>query len=140
VPTRSADFAERHLRQKIVFMNEKLVLNPSIRSHPDVVTRDQLATFLDRQPARGVAERVFGSVVEFCLGAGAAHGLTGSMGGEQFAALVKCVGDIPTWDRLRLFGGRVLTGDAVNVYAGGHYLPREQLGRGETLRVKWSRG
>jgi len=134
------DFADRHVAQKLVFMNEKLVVSPSIRAHPDVVTRDKLAAFLDRQRTPGFTQRVFGSVVEFCLGAEAAHGLTGSIPGERFAALVKCVGDIPTWDRLRLFGGRVMTGDVVNMYVGGRYLPREQLGHGGALGLSWSRG
>lgn len=126
--------------QKIVFMNASLALSPSIRSHPDVVTRDKLAAFLDAQQVPGLARRLFGSVVEFCLGSEAARGLTGTIPAERFAALVKCVGAIPTWDRLRLYGGRVLTGDVSNLYVGGHYLPREQLGHGGALRVKWSRG
>ena len=63
------DFAERYVSQKIVFTNPNLTVSPSIRAHPDVITRDKLAGFLDRQPAAGFAQRVFCSVIEFCLGA-----------------------------------------------------------------------
>ena len=90
-------------------MNPNLTVSPSIQAHPDVILHDQLGTFLDRQQAPGLSQRLFGSVIEFCLGRETAHSLTGSLGGERFTALVQCVADIRTWDRLRLFGGKVLT-------------------------------
>jgi len=134
------DFAARHVSQKIVFMNPNLTVSPSIRAHPDVITRDKLAAFLDRQQAAGFAQRVFCSVIEFCLGADTAQSVTGSIGKEQFAALVKCVGEIRTWDRLRLFGGKVLTGDLYELHIGGRRLPREEVGPAGSIRVNWSRG
>jgi hypothetical protein len=137
-PALGCDF-DRYVSQKVVFMNPNLTVSPSIQSHPDVVTRDKLAAFLDRQPAAGLAQRVFGSLIEFCLGAEAAQSVTGGLGGESFAALVRCVGDIRTWDRLRLYGGKVLTGDLLQLHAGGRHLPREEIARG-SMRVAWSRG
>jgi hypothetical protein len=135
---RESDFG-RYVSQKVVFMNPNLTVSPSIRSHPDVITRDKLAAFLDRQQAAGLAQRVFASVIEFCLGAEAAQSVAGGIGGERFAALVKCVADIRTWDRLRLYGGKVLTGDLLQLHASGRHLPREEVARG-SLRVAWSRG
>jgi hypothetical protein len=134
------DFAARYVSQKIVFMNPKLTVSPSIRSHPDVVTRDKLAAFLDRQQAAGFAQRVFCSVIEFCLGAEAAQNVGGGIGRERFAALVQCVGDIRTWDRLRLFGGKVLTGDLYQLRVGGQLLTRDQVETRGPIRVGWSRG
>jgi hypothetical protein len=133
------DFAARFVSQKIVFTNPNLTVSPSIRAHPDVITRDRLASFLDRQQAAGFAQRMFCSVVEFCMGNEAAQGVTGTIGGERFAELVKCVADIRTWDRLRLYGGRVLTGDLLQLHAAGRRLPREEIARG-SMRVTWSRG
>ncbi|HEX5271244.1 MAG TPA: nuclease-related domain-containing protein, partial [Gemmataceae bacterium] len=133
------DFAARFVSQKIVFTNPNLTLSPSIRNHPDVITRDKLAGFLDRQPGAGFARRVFCSVVEFCLGNEAAQGVTGSIGAERFAAIVKCVAEIRTWDRLRLYGGKVLTGDLLQLHVAGRHLPREEIARG-AMRVSWSRG
>jgi hypothetical protein len=133
------DFA-RHVVPKVVFMNPNLALPPSIGNHPDVITRDKLAAFLDGQQRAGLAERVFRSVIEFCLGGEAAHGLTGALGGASFAALVKCVGDIPTWDRLRLYGGKVLTGDVYDLHLGGQRLSRADMGVRGQVRVAWSRG
>jgi hypothetical protein len=135
---REGDFT-RYVSQKIVFMNPNLTVSPSIRAHPDVITRDKLAGFLDRQPAAGLAQRVFCSVIEFCVGSESAQNVTGNIGGEQFAALVRCVADIRTWDRLRLYGGKVLTGDLLQLHAGGRHLPREEIARGP-MRVAWSRG
>jgi hypothetical protein len=129
----------RYVSQKIVFMNANLSVSPSIRAHPDVITRDKLAAFLDRQPAAGFAQRVFCSVIEFCLGAEAAQSVAGGIGGEQFASLVRCVADIRTWDRLRLHGGKVLTGDLLQLHVGARHLPREEIAR-EPMRVTWSRG
>jgi hypothetical protein len=134
------DFAARHVCQKIVFTNPNLTVGPSIRAHPDVITRDKLAAFLDQQQSAGFAQRVFCSVIEFCLGADTAQSVTGSIGKEQFAALVKCVGEIRTWDRLRLFGGKVLTGDLYELQIGGRQLPRDELGPTASIRVNWSRG
>jgi hypothetical protein len=135
---RERDFG-RYVSQKVVFMNPSLTVGPSIRAHPDVITRDRLAAFLDRQPAAGFARRVFCSVIELCLGAEAAQSVTGEIGGERFAALVRCVADIRTWDRLRLHGGKVLSGDLLQLHAGGRHLPREEVARG-SMRVAWSRG
>ncbi len=133
------DFAARYVSQKVVFMNPNLTVSPSIRAHPDVITHDKLAAFLDRQRAAGFTQRVFCSVIDFCLGAETAQSLTGSIGGERFAALVQCVAGIRTWDRLRLFGGKVLSGDLLQLHAVGRHLPREEIGRG-SMRVAWSRG
>jgi hypothetical protein len=135
---REHDF-DRYVSHKVVFMNPNLTVSPSIRAHPDVITRDRLASFLDRQPSAGMAQRVFASVIEFCLGAEAAQSAAGSIGGERFAALVQCVADIRTWDRLRLYGGKVLTGDLLQLHVGGRHLPREEIARG-SMRVAWSRG
>ena len=121
-----SEFASRHVSHKVVFMNPNLTVSPSIRAYPDVITRDKLAAFLDRQPAAGFAQRIFSSVIEFCLGAETAGGLTGSIAKDRFA-LVKCVGDIRTWDRLRLFGGKVLTGDLYEMQRAGRRISRDQL-------------
>ena len=59
-------------------------------------------------------------------GAETAGGLTGSIAKDRFA-LVKCVGDIRTWDRLRLFGGKVLTGDLYEMQRAGRRISRDQL-------------
>jgi hypothetical protein len=134
------EFAARHVVQKIVFMNPRLVVSPSIARHPDVITRDKLSAFLDRQPAAGFAQRLFSSVIEFCLGAEATRTLAGGLSGRQFEALVKCIADIPTWDRLRLFGGKVLTGDLVELTAGATRLRRARLGSRGPVPVAWSRG
>jgi Nuclease-related domain len=137
---RERDFADRYVSQKIVFMNPNLTVGPSIRAHPDVITRDKLAGFLDRQAAAGFAQRVFCSVIEFCLGTETAQSVTGSISSERFAALVQCVADIRTWDRLRLFGGKVLTGDLLQLHAAGRNVPREEILAREPMRVAWSRG
>jgi nuclease-like protein len=134
------DFAARRLAQKVVFMNSNLVVSPSIARHPDVITRDKLGAFLDRQPAAGFAQRMLSSVIEFCLGAETTRGLTGSLDTERFAALVKCVADIRTWDRLRLFGGKVLTGDLYELHVGPARVTRDRLGPHRSVPVAWSRG
>jgi hypothetical protein len=137
---RERDFAARFVVQKVVFMNANLTVSQSIRAHPDVITRDRLTTFLNRQPSAGIARRVFSSVIELCMGAETARGLTGSMGSEVFAALVKCVSEIPTWDRLRLLGGKVLTGDMYELRIGGKRLNRDDVGKRCSVPVSWSRG
>jgi len=134
------DFASRHVCQKIVFVNPNLTVSPSIGAHPDVITRDKLAAFLDRQPKAGFAQRMFSSVIEFCLGTETAGGLTGSIAKDRFAALVKCVGEIRTWDRLRLLGGKMLTGDVYELQVAGRRLGRDQLAARGSVRVRWSRG
>jgi len=134
------DFAARHVAQKVVFMNPNLVVSPSIAGHPDVITRNKLGAFLDRQPAAGFAQRVFSSVIDVCLGAEAARSLTGSIDRERLAALVKCVADIRTWDRLRLFGGKVLFGDLEELHVGTTRLARDQIGPHGSVPVAWSRG
>jgi hypothetical protein len=134
------DFATRHVVPKVVFMNPNLVVSPSIARHPDVITRDKLGSFLDRQPSAGLARRLLSSVIELCLGAETTRSLTGSLDGKYFASLVKCVDDIRTWDRLRLFGGKLLMGDLEALHVGATRLARDQFGARGSVPVAWSRG
>jgi hypothetical protein len=134
------DFAARYVVQKVVFTNPNLVVSPTIARHPDVITSDNLTAFLDQQPAVGFAQRVFSSVIELCLGAETTRSLTGSLDGKRFAALVQCVADIRTWDRLRLFGGKVLTGDVYQLRVGTLRLTRDQPALRGSAPVAWSRG
>jgi hypothetical protein len=134
------DFAARYVVQKVVFTNPNLVVSPAIARHPDVITSDKLTAFLDRQPAAGFAQRMASSVIALCFGAEATRHMTGCLDGVRFTALVKCVADIRTWDRLRLFGGKVLTGDVYELHIGGRRLSRDQLGPSGPLPVAWSRG
>jgi hypothetical protein len=131
------DFAARQLGQKVIFMNPKLTVSPSIATHPDIITRDKLDAYLNQQKRAGFAERVFCSVIEYCLGT---ESVLGNMSGERFQALAECIGGIPTWDRLQMYGGKMLTGDLHELHVGGNHIYRRDLTVRASFPVSWSRG
>ena len=138
------DFVRRHICQKVIFMNPRLRLPRTISSHPDVITWNSLPGYLDRQEPRKSVERILCSVVDLCLKSEASEivqeEMYGSMSGERFKAIEAAISRLRTWDRLRLFGTKVLTGDLLTLTIGSTAFARENLVMNKPFQLKWTRG
>ena len=140
----NGDFVRRHVCQKVVFTNPGLRLPYSISSHPDVITRNGLPDYHERQSPRKLVERILCSVIDLCLGSKASEivqeGLYGSMSARRFNDIKAAISRLGTWDQLRLFGTKVLVGDLLKLTIGSSVYVRESLATNGAIQLRWTRG
>jgi len=142
-------FARAQLVTKIIFLNPNLELDPAIEARPEVLSRRALDAALARQPRKGTAERVFASVIDYCrqsefeIAALLRRHDPGLIPPTNYKRIVTLLTELGTWDRLRLYGGRVVTGDLIDLKTGAGVLRRPVLAdraRGRPIRLSWTRG
>ena len=142
-------YAREHIVAKVVFMNPNLELEPSIEARADVISRRELDGYLGRQKKTGLAERMFSSFIEFCLDSEKALGKRvenaeseeGAL--DRYQRIVSCLSEIDTWDRLHFLGGKVESGDALELKLGPRIYRRSEFSRMAEripLRLQWTRG
>jgi len=138
------DFVRRHICQKVIFANPRLRLPHSISSQPDVITWNGLSGYLERQAPRKSMERILCSVIDLCLKSEASgivqEELYGSMSARRFKDIETAISQLRTWDRLRLFGTKILIGDLLKLTIGSSVYDRENLVTDKPIRLKWTRG
>ena len=143
-------YVREHIVPKIIFMNPKLDLDPSIESRPDVLSRRELDAALAKQRTRTSAGRLASSLVDLCLATEAALASTFSYAPRTentngvYGSIVARLSETATWDQLRLHGTRALTGDLVVLKVGKKVFRRSDLletaGPRRTIELKWTRG
>jgi len=138
---------QAHLSPQIIFTNPNLEIAPEIEARADVISHRELDGYLGKHPKRkGLAESMFSSLIELCLdrdsrragGEGAGHPLPR----EPYRQIVLYLEEAGTWDQLRYFGGRTISGDLVSMRVGGKtYRSAEirELARAKPIRLKWTR-
>jgi len=142
-------FLQEHIVPKVVFTNPGLELDPAIESRPEVISRRELDLYLGRQRQKGLAERMFSSLAEFCLDSEASLGGALPQGqleripSGQYERIVVCLSETETWDQLQFYGTKVVTGDLVSLKVGRKTYRKPELvsmaGR-LPIRLAWTRG
>ncbi len=141
-------FVREHIVPKIIFMNPRLEVEPDVEALPEVITRRRLDEYLGRQSQHGLTERMFSSVIEFCLESESKLGGQFSKSGPaeiptgQYKRIVDSLARTATWDRLHFHGTRVITGDIVGLKIGIKTYRKaelETLAGGRPIRVRWTR-
>jgi len=142
-------FVDEHIVPKVIFTNPRLELDPATEARPDVISRRELDEYLGRQGRKGLAERVFSSLIEFCLDSESKHGGARSQGhhgripSRQYETIVACLSETETWDQLGFYGTKVVTGDVVLLRVGPKTFKKPELvetAGNLPIRLKWSRG
>ena len=142
-------FVSNHIVPKIIFMNPRLELDRSIEDRPDVISRRELDDYLGRQRQRGLAERMFSSLIELCRDRESRPGGTptgaaaGDIPPDRYARIVALLSQTSTWDRIHLHGTKVVAGDVVALEIGSKsYRRRDLVDRSANLplRLEWTRG
>lgn len=134
----------KYLSSKVIFMNPRLIVQDrAIFDHPDVLLRHRLDSYLNQQDRAGFAERILGSILDWCLdsesAAGVMDGRFDSLTPDKLAGVRAAIDRLPTWDSLQYFGSRVEIGDLIRVSVGGEELPRERIGDRCSCPVHWTR-
>jgi hypothetical protein len=129
--------------QKTIFMNPRLRLAPGIAENPDVVPRHRLNDYLATQRGTSYAERFVHSVVELCLASETSQSVLKRvfkvMPGAQFAAAQQALSSLETWDKLVLWGGKVLTGDCLKLITPSLTVDLKSLPSGTRCKISWTR-
>jgi Nuclease-related domain len=137
-----------HIVPKIIFMNPRLELEPAIEALPEVISRRKLDKYLGRQRQVGLAERMYSSVIEFCLefesklGGDATRARVDEIPAGLYERIVACLSQTATWDRLHLYGSKVITGDIVGLTVGLKTYRKPELdalSERQPIRIRWTR-
>ncbi|MDG3007756.1 nuclease-related domain-containing protein [Paludisphaera mucosa] len=133
-----------HIAAKVVFTNPNLELAPEVEARPDVVSRRELDGELGPPGRKGLAERMFSSLVEFCLNSVARSGdAAGRIPSDLYEKIVSHLAEVQTWDELGYYGSQVVTGDVVALNIGKEKYRKPQLTEmagGSPIQLRWTRG
>ncbi len=132
--------------QKVILMNNNLAIDSEeIYNHPDVIPPDRLNSYLGRQETRlKPYERFFSSIISILLDDESSgkiiDGLFKKLGGKSHKELVKAVSQLPTWDKIKLYGTKILSGDVRrsdnNIFKSSYGIPFQKIKR---IRVRITR-
>lgn len=109
--------ANKNCTQKVIFMNKNLRIDSKeIYSNESVITPDRLDSYLNKQENRlKFHERFFSSIINILLddesSAKVVDGLFERIGGKDFNKLVYAISSLPTWDKVILYGTKIISGD-----------------------------
>lgn len=137
------DVPRERFSQVVVFTHPRLDLDERLAAHPNVVTLYDLQVSGSRL-GRGVtgSELLLAKLIERCAKPATASKLTDGllemMTPATTTKIAEVVGQLRTWDVVRLHGGRELIGDLLWVRAGGRRI--DALAAGRKASLHWWRG
>ena len=129
------DVSAQDCVQKVIFMNRNLKIEDhEISEHPDVVTPDRLDAYLDSEDSSMEPyQRLFASIMSLLLDSESSgkliDGIFSRIGGKDHERLLSFLRELPTWDRIHLYGTRVLVGDIIHntIYQSAYKVPFEKI-------------
>ncbi len=129
--------------QKVIFMNDKLRIDPRISKNPNVVPHYKIQKYLSRQKGSNWGERVLYSIVEICLAQEKSKivldGLFNSLNGSEIRKMKELFINLPTWDKLGLFGEKIINGDAIKLMINNQTYNLTRLANGDRIDFFWTR-
>lgn len=137
------DVPRERFSHLVVFSHPRLDLDQRLAAHPNVVTLYDLQVSGSRF-GRGVtgSELLLAKLIERCAKPATANklteGLLEMMTPATTTKIAEVIGQLRTWDVVRLHGGRELIGDLLWVRIGGRRIDALAAGRRATLY--WWRG
>ncbi|MCF7699214.1 nuclease-related domain-containing protein [Loktanella sp. M215] len=128
---------------RVILWNRNVRIPLEIANRDEIIMHHELEKFLSHQKASGFGERFMMSVLELCLereaGQIAADGFFSAIPTHDFDAATHAVSHLETFDKLELYGGRVLSGDLRYLRANGQSFSLKELASGRTIAVKCKR-
>lgn len=142
-----SSFWSQHLCQKVFFMNYNLRMDNSIEQHPDIISRSRLDEYLQRHRRMSLGQCFVSAMIDICVASETAavlqRGLFGVMPSQQCEKISKALSEVGTWDRLLLYGTKVVSGDLIELQIGGRQYSRERLLgliANREVSFSWTRG
>lgn len=129
---------------RVILWNRNINVPHAISQREDVVMHYELGRFLDNQKASGLGERILASVLDLCLEAEtsklAAEGFFRSISSRDYEAVVQAISSLGTFDKVELFGGRVISGDLHQLQTESGCIDlKKALARGSEVKVERAR-
>lgn len=129
--------------QKVLFMNHNLKVDKSISKDRNVIQRWQLNQYLRTQKGTGISERLLHAVIEVCLETEHSKGLLNEvfhvLSSELMNKSIFELEQLRTWDRVKLHGGRILQGDAFNIWTRDQTIEMNAFPPSSKIKIKWVR-
>lgn len=124
-------------------MNDKLTIDPRISKNLNVVLHHEIQKYLNRQKWANWGERVLYSIVEICLAQEKSkivlNGLFNSLNGNDIRKMKELFMNLPTWDKLGLFGKKIINGDAIKLMIDNWSYNLTRLANSERIDFYWTR-
>jgi Holliday junction resolvase-like predicted endonuclease len=128
---------------KIVFVNKRLRIDPVIENDPRIVTYNDLDKYMNQQKGTSFGERLIHSIIEHTFTVSKRTRILkkkfSSMTQDQFEQIRKELESLRSWDKLLLFGGKILTGDALYISHDQGRLNLKDQYSGYSVKFKWTR-
>ena len=132
-----------YFSQMVIFKNPKLTLDSAITNNPFVVPYQELNKYLASQKGVSFAERMIHSMIEICLDLEKSKiimdSLFHSMPSSYFKKIHNHFINLGTWDKVGLYGDKVLTGDVLKLFIGEREIDLSSLSPGEKIHFSWTR-
>ncbi len=126
---------------KTIFMNKNIRLSSSLQIDENIVTREQLERFISDNRIT-VTSKMLTALIELIANKDAeiiASGLMSQMLPSQMNQLIEATSHTRTWDEVQLFGGRIISGDALKLVTGNHIYDLKNNPPGVGFRIQWNR-
>lgn len=128
---------------RVIFWNKNITVPIEVAKRDEIVMHHELDRFLTTQKASGFAERFLISVLELCLDQEASmiatDGFFKAIPSRDYGAAVEAITSLETFDKIELLGGRVISGDLLEVRVGQDRLPLKTMQSGSEVKVACNR-
>jgi Holliday junction resolvase-like predicted endonuclease len=130
--------------QKVLFMNHNLKVDKVISKDRNVIQRWQLNQYLRTQKGANISERLLHSVIEDCLDAehskDVLNDVFNALPSETMDEAIQILKQLRTWDRVKLHGGRILQGDAIDILTRNQTIDMNSFPTDSKIKFCWTRG
>lgn len=125
---------------RVILWNRNVRIPSTVARRDEIVMHHELERFLSHQKASGFGERFLMSVLELCLEREASQiaveGFFEAIPARDYDAATNAVSRLETFDKLELYGGKVLSGDLRELRTSGESISLKDLRSGEIVRVE----
>lgn len=138
------DIPDGYIQQRVLFYNN-LKLAQSIEQDPRVVTHQQIQSFLPKRSIlKGMEDKFFAALITFLVDEERRQDARSSLLNHKLAksavkSINQAVGELRTWDCVGLYGGRVLTGDAKQLFVDNDNHSLRNTPTHEGFSTQWTR-
>ncbi|NIY98384.1 NERD domain-containing protein, partial [Salipiger sp. HF18] len=125
---------------RVILWNRNVSIPSAVARRDEIVMHHELERFLSHQKASGFGERFLMSVLELCLEQEAsqiaADGFFSAIPVRDYDAATRAISQLESFDKLELYGGKVLSGDLLELRVNGQSIPLKDLPSGGIVRVE----
>lgn len=136
-----------YVAEKLFFVNHRLEVDQAIHAQDDVITPDKIRSYLNQQHRSSLVENLICAVIDYCIAVEKKEiildGLYRRMPKDKVQKIAAALHCLHTWDKVHLYGKKVLQGDLREIRLGSTGLRQEEWKKqwhaDDQIRVRWRR-